>query len=65
MNNIYDKFGYSIVLSPIVISYDFFNEWKNASQTELSYGLPGVEKDCFTFLLFRYCRKANEVYCTP
>lgn len=29
MNNIYDKFGYSIVLSPILISYDFFNEWKN------------------------------------
>ena len=29
INNIYDKFGYSIVLSPILISYDFFNEWKN------------------------------------
>ena len=29
MENIYDKFGYRTVLSPIVISADFFDKWKN------------------------------------
>lgn len=29
MENIYGVFGYSLVLSPIVTSTDFFNEWKN------------------------------------
>lgn len=29
IENIYDIFGYSLVLSPIVTSNDFFNEWKN------------------------------------
>lgn len=28
IGDIYEKYGYSIVLSPIVISSDFFDEWK-------------------------------------
>jgi len=29
MGEIYEKFGYSVVLSPIVISSDFFEKWKD------------------------------------
>lgn len=29
VENIYDIYGYSIVLSPIVISNDFYNTWKD------------------------------------
>lgn len=29
MENVYDIFGYSIVLSPIVTSNDFFSEWRD------------------------------------
>jgi len=29
IENIYDIYGYSVVLSPIIISNDFYNEWKD------------------------------------
>ena len=29
LGDIYEKHGYTVVLSPIIISADFFEEWKN------------------------------------
>ncbi len=29
LGDLYEKYGYSVVLSPIVISKSFFDEWKN------------------------------------
>ncbi len=43
MENVYDIFGYSIVLSPIVTSKDFFVEWLEVLPFYKSVALEGVK----------------------
>ena len=43
MGDIYEKYDYSVVLAPIVISFSFFEEWKNDLPFYRNVNLEGVK----------------------
>jgi len=43
MGDLYEKYDYSVVLAPIVISFSFFEEWKNDLPFYRNVNLEGVK----------------------